>query len=158
MASKLNAFSASYLSELQKEDEPSTTLEAETSGPKKLTESEGWFRLFRLWESPEEGDRPLATLGRRETALLFQAVWTAMGREPVFRLLEEPGPEGYAVESEGEVVGHLPTYNPQAVFAAHVAACLIRSPDDLALLFEAAGPTAQELVGEILGRSVLQAS
>lgn len=158
MASKLNAFASSYLSELQTKDEPPTTLEAETSGPKKLAESAGWFHLFRLWESPTEGDSPLVTLEKREVALLFQAIWAAVGREHIFRLSEEAGPEGYAIESGGEVVGHLRTYNPEVVFAAHVAACMVRSPDDLAALLEAAGPTTQELVGEILGRSVLQAS
>lgn len=151
----LNAFSPSYLNALRGLEDPPSAFEAETSGPFQIMESGGRYDLFRGWESPERGDAPLATFVHRETALLFQAVWPAAGRDRLFRLREPGGPEGFALEEESHVVGRLPIYNAETVFAAHVASYLTRTPYHLALLLEAAGPVAQKLIGAALGTRVL---
>src|SRR4051812_15530734 len=48
----------------------------------------------------------------RERALLAAAVLPGTGFDRLFRLQHERSPEGYAVESGGQVVGHLSHYDP----------------------------------------------
>jgi hypothetical protein len=83
-----------------------------------------------------------------------------VGREHLFRFVagEESGEEGHTVESEGETVAHLRLPIDEILFAAHVLACVVRSPQALALALEAAGPEAQEKVGQILARQVQAAA
>jgi len=157
----VNAFRASYLAAVREEDEPMHGSEVEFGGPWLLSEEEGEYALFRVWESLESGDIPEARFSRREIALIFQIVWPAVGRERLFRFVEEgerQEDEGYAVESEGERVARLRLPIDEILFAAHVLSCIIRSPLSLALAMEAAGPEAQERVGQILGRQVKPAS
>lgn len=149
-----NALSRSYLRVLRERDDVATALEAASAGPFKLLQVEEGHGLFRLWESPEAGHRPLAVFTDRATALRFMVVWNVIGREPTYRAPQPPGTRGVAVESHGEVVGRLEVFNEELLFAAHVVDCILRSPAALAALFEAAGPLAQEIVGQILARSV----
>jgi hypothetical protein len=53
-------------------------------------------------------------------------------------------------------VGHVRIFNDELLYAAHVAACIVRSPIALAALFEAAGPVVQEKAGQILARKLNQ--
>ena len=91
----------------------------------------------------------------REAGLIFFAVRPAVGREPLYRSLEPMTEQGFTVEGGGQVVGHLRYFNPAWLQAAHVGACLARSPLALAALLEAGGPDLQEQVGRILGRNLL---
>lgn len=149
-----NALSRRYLQTLRERDEVPTGLEAVSAGPFKLLEVEEGHGLFRLWESPEKGHRPLAVFVDRATALRFMVVWSVIGREPTYRAPHPPEPRGVRVESHGEVVGHLEVFNEELLFAAHTVDCILRSPAALAALLEAAGPLAQELVGQILAQNV----
>lgn len=151
----LNAFSQRYLEAVQELDDPATAHEAETSGPLTLVEEEGLLALYRGWESSAQGDAPLALFRRRETALLFQAIWPAVGRNSLYRLATAPAAGGYGLEEEGQVVGSLRSFDPGALVGGHFAAYLARTPLSLALLVEAAGPTAQKHVGRILLSRVL---
>jgi hypothetical protein len=151
-----NAFKSDFLEALREQDEPVLSTEGETVGPWELRlEPDGWA-LYRTWEGEEHGDRPEAAFKHRDVGLLFQAVWPAVGRDPVFRLAGERSRGGFAVESGQSAVGSLRTFNDELLYAAHVAACVVRSPLALAALFEAAGPVVQEKVGQILGRRVLR--
>lgn len=62
--------------------------------------------------------------------------------------------DGYGPEPEraAEPVGEVRSFSESQLFALHLAAGLTRSPYALALVLEAAGPTAIRLVGEILHR------
>ena len=151
----LNAFSARYLAAVQELDDPPTAHEADTSGPLELVEEEGQTALYRAWESGAQGDAPLAVFRRRETALLFQAIWPAIGRNILYRLADLPAAGGYGLEEDGQQVGSLRDFDPSAVLGGHFAAYLARTPLSLALLVEAAGPTAQKHVGRILRARVL---
>lgn len=153
-----NALSRTYLRSLRERDDVATALEAVSAGPFKLLKVQEGMALFRLWESPEAGHRPLAVFADRATALRFMVVWNVIGREPTYRTPQPPGPRGVAVESHGEVVGHLEVFNEELLFAAHVVDCILRSPAALAALFEAAGPLAQEIVGQILAQNVEEGS
>ena len=153
-----NAFSPEYLNRLRERSEPAASGEGEGAGPWELRYREGTYPLFRSWEGYEHGDVPEAVFEDREAGLIFFAVRPASGREPVFRCLEPVAAEGFAVESGGEEVGHLRFFDPAWLQAAHVAACLSRSPVALAALLEAGGPAFQEQVGRILGRNLLGAA
>ncbi|HEX4962279.1 MAG TPA: hypothetical protein VF173_15695 [Thermoanaerobaculia bacterium] len=151
----LNAFSAEYLDAVKQHDEPSTALEADTAGPFSLVEQEGMLALFRSWESRERGDVPQALFRDRETALLFQAIWPAVGRNRLFHLRTSPAAGGFELEQEGELVGSLHNFVPDAVLGGHFASYLTRMPWSLALLLEACGPTAQRHIGQLLGARLL---
>ena len=153
-----NAFSPEYLDRLRERSEPPASGESEGAGPWELRHREGVYPLFRAWEGYEHGDVPEAVFEDREAGLIFFAVRPASGREPVFRCLEPMAEEGFSVESGGEEVGHLRFFDPAWLQAAHVAACLSRSPVALAALLEAGGPAFQEQVGRILGRNLLGAA
>ena len=66
-----------------------------------------------------------------------------------------PAAGGYGLEEDGHIVGSLRDFDPGAVLGGHFAAYLARTPLSLALLVEAAGPTAQKHVGRILLARVL---
>ena len=150
-----NAFTPEYLERLREQNETPSSVETEAAGPWELRGQEGAYPLFRVWEGFEHGDSPEAVFQLREAGLIFFAVRPAAGREPLFRPLEPETEEGFAIESGGEVVGHLRFFDQDWLRAAHVAACLARSPIALAALLEAGGPLLQEQVGRILGRSLL---
>jgi hypothetical protein len=152
----LNAFSERYLAAVRELDDPATAHEADTSGPLTLVEEEGLVALYRGWESATQGDAPLAVFKRRETALLFQAVWPAVGRSSLYRLADQPSAGGYGLEEDGEIVGSLGNFDPGALLGGHFAAYLARTPHSLALLVEAAGPTAQRHLGRILLSRLLE--
>ncbi|HVR97381.1 MAG TPA: hypothetical protein VMW27_12250 [Thermoanaerobaculia bacterium] len=148
-----NAFDPQYLRRIREEDDSPVAMEGELAGPWSLRPGGSAFALFRLWEGFEHRDLPEGVFANREVGLTFLAVATAVGREPLFRIPLEPGPDGYAIDGEGVNVGHLRLFNSEWVQAAHYAACLARSPLSLAALLEAAGPQVQEMVGQILSRS-----
>lgn len=151
----LNAFTQDYLAAVREQDEPSTAREAETSGPFTLAEQNGMLALYRAWESARGGDLPLALFRYRETALLFQALWPALGRNDLLRLRTEPTGQGFNLESGGQIVGSLRSFDPEVVIGANFLSFLARTPHSLALLLEAAGPAAQKHVGRLLGARVL---
>jgi hypothetical protein len=151
----LNAFTQDYLAAVREQDDPSTAREADTSGPLTLVEQDGMVALYRAWESAAAGDPPLALFRHRETALLFQALWPALGRSDFIRLSTQEAAEGFNLEMEGKVVGSLRKFDPEAVIGGHFLSFLVRTPHSLALLVEAAGPTAQRHLGRLLGTRVL---
>ncbi len=157
ISSSRNAFSPSFLHRIGERDEPPTAGEADAAGPWRVLELPGrGFGLFRAGESPALGDRPAAVLRQRWLALLAAAVLPGTGRDAAFRLQKDSGPEGFAVEDGHgvEVVGHLELFDPNLIEALHVAEGLLRSPEALAVLLEAAGQVALERAGAILDERI----
>jgi hypothetical protein len=151
-----NAFSEEYLDAVRELDEPSSSFEADTAGPFSLEEQQGMVALFRTWESYASGDVPQAVFRYRETALLFQAIWPALGRNRLFRLKSAPSSQGYEIEDEGgQIAGSVQRFNTDAVLGGHFASYLARAPLSLSLLVEASGPVSQRHLGRILARRVL---
>jgi len=146
-----NAFRSDYLDVLHRQDEAFFSTEGESMGPWVLRQEEGGHALYRVWEGREHGDRPEAVFRHRDVALLFLAVWPAVGRDPVFRAGDR-SPQGHEILGGPAVVGHLRSFSDELLHAAHVAGAILRSPMALAALVEAAGPVVQEKVGQILGR------
>ena len=151
--SSRNAFSPSFLKRIGERDEPATAGEADVAGPWHPEEipGAGWG-LFPPGAGVESGGRPYAVFPHRWQALLAAAVLPGTGREPAFRLAKEAGPDGYAVEHgpTGEPAGHLELFDEKLVDALHVVETLLRSPESLAHLLEAAGQVALERSGAIL--------
>jgi hypothetical protein len=150
-----NAFDETFLAAIDQLDEPVTAAEAEAAGPWSLVPmANGEWGVFRRGQSPERGDVPIASFRRREKALLAAAVLPGTGRDPLFRLAPEADPHGYTVISQsGETEGHLRLFDENLRDALHVAECLLRSPESLARLLEAAGGIALRETGRLLRQS-----
>ena len=125
LSSSHNAFSSSFLHRIAERDEPPTAGDADAAGPWYVVAlSGGGFGVFRAGESPERGYR---------------------------RLRKDAGPDGFAVESpSGEVIGHLELFDERLLDGLRCGESLLRSPQSLADLLEAAGQVALERAGAIL--------
>ena len=151
-----NALSAEYLAFLRERNEPEAPWVGEATGPLVIREIEGGFGLFRPWQSQAAGDAPVAEFQTVEDARLAVAARAALRRSRFYQLQvagEEVPAGGYVVEREGEPIGRVRTWDPDWVFACHVLACTAQASEHLATLLELAGSSAQEEVGEILGRA-----
>ncbi|HEV2854829.1 MAG TPA: hypothetical protein VHC97_18690 [Thermoanaerobaculia bacterium] len=152
-SSSRNAFRRSFLRRISERDEPPTGGEADAAGPWWIEELPGGrFGLFRRGESHARGFEPAAVFRDRSVALLAAAVLPGTGRDAAFRLHKDDGPEGFLVETGngGEPLGHLAFFDENLIAALHVVETLVRSPESLANLLEAAGPLALERAGAIL--------
>src|SRR3954452_24911255 len=157
LSSSRNAFSPSFLHRISQRDESPTAGEADVAGPWRILEMPGQrFGVFRLGESPERGHRPTAVFRERWLALMAAAVLPGTGRDAAFRLSKECGPGGFAVETGNgaEPVGHLELFDEKLIEALHVVERLVRSPEALAHVLEAAGPLALERAGAVLDARV----
>ena len=114
------------------------------------------FGVFRLGKSPERGHRPAVVFQERWLALLAAAVFLGTGRDAAFRLHKESGPDGFAIETGngGEPVSHSALFDERLIEALHVVERLVRSPEALAHVMEAAGPLALERTGAVLDERV----
>jgi hypothetical protein len=150
------AFTPEFIARLEERDEPLTAAQADAAGPWILEElpSPGWA-VFRRGESLAAGDRPVAVFRQRERTLLAAAVLPGTGFERLFRLAPERGPEGYAVLSNGEVVGHLEHYDPDLLAALHTAEALLRLPENLARFLLASGAVTLKRTDRLLARADL---
>jgi hypothetical protein len=147
-----NVFSSSFLHRLDERDEPPTAGEADTAGPWRIEEIPGaGFGLFRAGEGPARGFKPAAVFPDRWLALLAKAVLPGTGRDAMLSLLKEAGPRGYGVTlDDGAVVGWLELFDESLLDGMNAAVELLRSPESLACLLEAAGGLALERCGAIL--------
>lgn len=145
-----NVFTADYLNALSAQDEPAGA-EGELAGPWKVAaDGPGRWNVVPLWE--EGATRvtgPRVVAPDKETALLFAATLPGVGRPRLFRHLRRVE-HGARVDEESQVFVELEGLGEEALAAAHVSACLARSPWALAMVLEAAGPAVQRMVGEIL--------
>src|SRR6185295_10050328 len=153
--SLFNIFVKEFLARLGERDEPPSAAEADVAGPWQIEELRyTCYGLYRRGESFARGHRPAAICKDRALALLAAAALPGTGREALFHLQKDPTPEGYALEAGGEVVAHLACFDEKLVDALHVLECVLRSPEALAHILEAAGGLALERAGAILGARV----
>jgi hypothetical protein len=148
-----NAFAPEFLDHFAEHDEPATSLEASTSGPWRVVALGS-----RRWGVVQDGDAaPHAVLKDRELALLAAAMLPATGRDVRLVLADEADAQGFPVSALGhaskpETVGWLTTFDPETLVCLHSGLHLALSPSSLALLLEAAGPTALRRAGAILAK------
>ena len=147
-----NAFAAAFLDRFEERDEPPTAGEADVAGPWFVEPIPGLgFGLFRAGESLARGFRPAAVFPDRWVALLAAAALPGTGRDALLRLNKEPDAAGYGVVlDDGALAGHFELFDEPLLDAMNVAAGVLRSPQSLAYLLEAAGAAALERCGAIL--------
>ncbi|HEV2855835.1 MAG TPA: hypothetical protein VHC97_23810 [Thermoanaerobaculia bacterium] len=144
-----NAFSASFLEALRKQDEPFYAEQAELEGPWVIRQKGDQFEIFRSWESAELGYEPEARVNVSEVALILLAALPALGRDRLFKSRDSRSGRQALVMEDNEV-GDLRVFNSDLLTGAHFLACVARSPWSLAALVQAAGPLTMEKVGQIL--------
>ena len=155
-------FAADFLDLLEASEEPPSLSEAEWSGEWKVVSLDRDRHLvLRSWEDPAR-DRPAAIFIERPIALQCAAVLPLEARPRLFLIqtVEPPANhlilvrDTYLTEAprDARPIGEVQTFSENQVLALHLAGCFARSPLALALLLEAAGPTAIRLAGEILYR------
>jgi len=148
----VNAFHPAYLRQLDQQDDPVTAGEAVTGGFWRVVPlGDERYGLFRLWESPEDGDEPFGTLTDRDTALLAAAFLPLVDRARSFSV-DPDDAAGPLLYRDGRAVGRLRHGNPELTEALNLADGLARSPASIASFLEAAGAAALELAGKILVR------
>jgi hypothetical protein len=153
-----NAFDAEYLTWIDRRDEPGTVAEADAAGPWVVRpHPEGGWAVLRAAERLDDGDQPAGVFGRIETAQLVAALLPGTGKDPVYRLEQNKGARGWALEDLAGPAGHLRLFDERLVTALNVADALLRSPDALARLLEASGRVALEHVGRILVQRLQEA-
>jgi hypothetical protein len=175
-----NAFTPEFLAKLhEREDAPLAALEAEMRGPWKVVEipavgaeahtfAVDRWAVVRAWENPKV-DPPAGTFRFREVALMYAAALAVASRGAVLSVRdarddeEGGGSAGGAAgtrrlvvvqwtpDGREQVVGHLPTWDDDAIAALRNVEALLRSSEALAQLLEAGcGPVA-----ELLGRRLM---
>jgi hypothetical protein len=155
-------FAADFLDLLETGEEPPSLSEAEWSGEWKVVSLDRDRHLvLRSWEEPGK-DRPAAVFTERPIALQCAAVLPLEARPRLVLIQTVAPPANHLVlvrdtydteaRAEGRPIGEAQAFSENQVLALHLAGCFARSPLALALLLEAAGPTAIRLAGEILYR------
>ncbi|HYG65982.1 MAG TPA: hypothetical protein VEL74_25635 [Thermoanaerobaculia bacterium] len=148
-----NAFTASFLDRLAERDEGPTAPEADVAGPWRIEEvpCKG-FGVFRVGESPARGFAPTVAFPSEWLALVAAGILPGTGREPMLILQKDRNPDGtFSVSLEnGEVVGRSHLFDEKMVDAMNVAIHLLRAPESLANVLDAAGLSPLERCGAIL--------
>lgn len=153
----LKVFTEEALDRLRQRDEPPTAGEAELSGPWRIVRlPDGDFGVFRRADE-EAGDPPFCRFASRALALLATAALYGLGRGAVYRVAPEAGAIGFPLLREGSEAGALAVFLADLAPALDVLDALLRSPPALALLLEAAGPTALDRAGRELGLRLVAA-
>jgi hypothetical protein len=162
-----NIFTTQFLGLMAERDEPPTAGDADVAGPWRVepVPSPG-FGLFRVGESQVRGFAPAAVFPSRWLALVCAAILPGTGQDPVLLLSKQPvgagvypvtlagGGSGDGGEGGGGPVGFFPLFEERAVDAMNVLLHLLRSPESLAFVLEAAGSVALERCGVILAERV----
>lgn len=146
------------LGEVDGGEEDST--EAEAAGYRRVVAVGDRWGLFRTWDDPGDGDRPVAIFTERWAALLASAVWVPQARAPLMRLDPLATSAGFRIWPSCEMaegvenrpLGWFQSFNQPAERALMLAAALVRDPEALASLLEAAGVEAVEQAVRILRR------
>lgn len=155
----VRVFTDEALARLRLRDEPPTAAEAELCGPwwvRRLA-GDGGFGLFRRGDE-EAGEAPFAVFVQRHVALLAAAALPGIGRDESFRVHPEAAAGVYPVLRGGVEVGAVGVFLAELATSLQALELVARSPTALALLLEAAGPTALERAGRELGLRLITLS
>ena len=114
------------------------------------------FALYRAGETRARGFKPAALFTERWLALLAAAVLPVTGREPLLFLSQEAGAgDSYTVTlKEGRPVGQLAVFDERLVDFMNAVIGVVRSPQGITDLLEAAGAVALERAGAILEQRI----
>ncbi|MEA2599177.1 MAG: hypothetical protein QOF89_169 [Acidobacteriota bacterium] len=152
-----NAFSEEYQALLRERDEPDGPWAGDAAKPVVIWKMRNGFGLFRPWQDPQSGDEPLAVFTDLADARLAVVARSIIRRTRYYQLREPQYPhpvEGYAVLREGEEKGRLRIFEPEWIDVMNMLTCTAQTAEGLAVVLDLSGPTTQEELGELLGRSV----
>lgn len=154
-----NAFNPDFLRCFGARELLPTAGEANAAGPWVIEElSPRVFGVSRIGRSYARGYLPTAVFLDRSLALVAAAVLPGLGQTPLLiRRKKEDGGPGYRVmvNLHGETeVGCLGSDAKRLVGRMNTAIYLLRSPESLARLLEAAGGVGLERTGAILDEQV----
>lgn len=135
--------------------------EAETSVAAKIEPVRGkcadWDRHRVLGAVGESFDVALATFRNREHGLLFLTAYRAEGKDTNFGIGPEEDEEGWypfmvAVDSAFQRQGGLRYHDAEVVPIMAALDAVVKSPELMSFLLEAAGPTCVALAGHLFAR------
>ena len=153
-----SAFSTEYRASLRERDEPDTPWAGDAMKQVVILEHEGGFGLFRPWQDPSAGDKPLAAFAELADARLA-TVAHAINRRTQHYLIRAPRtpgvPDGFTVFRDGKASGWIQHFDPDWVTVMNVLTWIAQWAEGLAVMLDLAGPTIQVELGEILGRCYL---
>lgn len=153
-----NAFDPGFLTLVDRLEEPPTAAEAEKNVLWRVVPTrDGRWAVLADGDDLGEGDAPAAVLHDHGTALLVAAALPGTGRDPLVRLRKDPEADGFPLEVDGEIVGHLRLFDVDLGAALQTLESLRRAPLDLARLLQGTGGVALQRAGKILRRLVLEA-
>jgi hypothetical protein len=157
-----NAFSPSFLRRISRREEPLTAAEADAAGPWVIEKIPLFgFGVNRAGAGLSRGYQPAAMFTDRWLALIAAAVLPSIGKDLLLSLRKEGDDETVyysVVLDDGTLVGSLGDFNEDLLRAMNTAINLLRSPESLARLLEAAGSVTLDRCGAILDWQVSQAS
>jgi|GEM_PF-1321071 len=151
-----SAFSTEYRASLRERDEPDTPWAGDAMKPVVILEHEGGFGLFRPWQDPGAGDKPLAVFTELADARLAAVAHSVIRRTQHYQIREPRTlgvADGYTVFRDGDGRGWLQGFDPDWVTVMNVLTWIAQWSEGLAVMLDLAGPTIQVELGEILGRS-----
>ncbi len=148
-----NAFHPEILDLLKADDEPLTAAEADLGGVSRVIPlGDDRYGLFRVWESPERGDKPYGVIEDRSVALLAAAFLPQLSKARVFWSQPSEDGCGQTLYRGSRATGHLRYSDPEMIETLNLAEALARSPEALAALLLAVGSAALKQAGKILVR------
>lgn len=147
----LRVFTEEALARLRLRDDPPTAHEADLAGPWRVRRLDrGAFGVFRRG-GEAAGEPPLGVFDCWHFALLVAAALPGVGRDDVFHVGPEAREAGFPLLQNATEVGTLRPFLADLAPALDALEAIVRSPAALALVLEAAGPTALEHAGRELG-------
>ena len=150
---KPNVFTSQFLNRLADRERSSpTAAEAAYAGPWSVAIRD---QTYAVLQEPHADHSPAnAEFLDHETALLVAAVYPTVGRTQQYRLVKKDDEMGFDVQTISggrlETVGWLLHDHPEVLEALHVVEWLLRCPQALATVLEAASFEALYRAGKIL--------
>ncbi len=155
-----NAFAPVFLHTFGQRDEPLSAAEADLAGPWEVRRSrsphaQAPYSVWRQGERAAWGDRPAGEFADESTAVLACALRPHFGVDPLHLLGGRRQARGFPLTRGGEPSGWIELFEEGWVAGLNLLERVVRSPEALALVMEAAGPLALERAGRILHERVL---
>ena len=150
---KPNVFTSQFLKRLADRERSSpTAAEAAYAGPWSVVKRD---QTYAVLQEPHADHSPAnAEFVDHETALLVAAVYPTVGQTQRYRLVKQADELGFDVQAISggrlKTVGWLLHEHPEVLEALHVVEWLLRSPQALATVLEAASFETLYRVGAIL--------
>lgn len=150
-----NAFSPVFLQRFRQLDEPPSAAEADLDGPWEVRRSDepgrgARYAVWRTCDLAERGDSPAGEFHEEATALLACALRPLIAQDPHYLLGSVRQRDGFTVYRAGEPCGSIQLFEESWIFGLNLLERIVRSPDALSKVLEAAGPLALERAGRLL--------